>query len=96
VSTRAVYLYWPSSPDIDRDEIEEAIDEALDGAGEVTGGGAGMGMVNVDVDIFDGDRSEYVFRGLREAVARLGLPRDAYWKWEYSEVAIPADRAAER
>jgi hypothetical protein len=89
VSSRAVYLYWPSATDVERDDVEEIVEEALDSDGEVTGGGSGMGLVNLDVEIYDVQLSEHVFRRVNEAVSRAGLPREAYWKWEYSDAPIP-------
>ena len=38
-----------------RDEIEDPLDDALRsaGLGEVTGGGTGMGVCNIDVEVFE-------------------------------------------
>lgn len=47
-----------------RDEIEDPLDEALlsAGVGEVTGGGSGMGMCNIDVDATDFDGALNIIR----------------------------------
>ena len=36
-----------------RDELQDAIEEMLGGRGEVTGGGAGVGGWNIDIEVFD-------------------------------------------
>lgn len=47
-----------------RDEIEDPLDEALQNAslGEVTGGGSGMGMCNIDVEVTDAEQGLMVIR----------------------------------
>jgi len=51
-------ITFPIGPDYavaNRHEIEDSLDEALQraGLGEVTGGGAGMGKANIDVEVSD-------------------------------------------
>lgn len=93
MSSRSLFLYWPAGSDVERDEVEEIIEEALRADGEVTGGGAGTGVVNLDVEIYDGEQSDHVFRRVHEVVARVGLPIGAYWKWEYSDTPISVQAA---
>ena len=58
-----------------RDEIEDAIDDALKNAelGEVTGGGGGGGRWNIDVDVAT-DRFEEALRLLRSVLRRINVP----------------------
>ena len=52
-----------------RDEVEDPLDEALQGAqlGEVSGGGSGSGSSNIDVELVDLERGlQLVRRVLRE------------------------------
>lgn len=60
---------------VDREEIEDALDEALQGAGlgEVTGGGTGLGMVHVNVEL-DATRSNEAADLIRRTLQGLGVP----------------------
>ncbi len=52
-----------------RDEVEDPLDEALraQDLGEVTGGGTGLGMCNIDVEVSDAERGLALIRAvLRE------------------------------
>ncbi|GAA2102809.1 hypothetical protein [Actinomadura alba] len=40
----------PLPTDVDRDDVEDDLNEALEGLGEVTGAGTGLGSSNLDVD----------------------------------------------
>jgi hypothetical protein len=53
-----------------RDEIEDPLHEALqaEGLGEVSGGGTGLGMCNIDVDVNDAERGLAL---IREVLCRL-------------------------
>jgi hypothetical protein len=55
-----------------RDEIEDPLDEALqsEGLGEVTGGGSGMGISNIDVEASDPERGLVV---IRQVLRDLGV-----------------------
>lgn len=55
-----------------RDEIEDPLDEALQaaGLGEVTGGGSGMGIANIDVEVTDTQRGLAL---IREVLQTLGV-----------------------
>jgi hypothetical protein len=57
-----------------RDELEDPLDEALRaaGVGEVTGGGAGMGVSNIDVEVTNLDSGLAV---IRRVLAELGVAR---------------------
>jgi hypothetical protein len=57
------------------DELEDALDTALGGRGEVTGAGTGPAGCNIDVFIEDGAMSEeQVLLLIRRALADHGLP----------------------
>ena len=43
-------IYFNAESNIERDLLEERLDEILKGKGEVTGGGAGKDGVNIDID----------------------------------------------
>lgn len=60
---------------VDREEIEDAPDEALQGAGlgEVTGGGTGLGLVHVDVEV-DATRGNEAADLIRRTLQGLGVP----------------------
>jgi hypothetical protein len=55
-----------------RQDIEDRLDEALQqaGLGEVTGGGTGMGLANIDVEVTDSQRGLIL---VREVLQSLGL-----------------------
>jgi len=94
VESRFVFLYWPTENDIERMEIEEIVEDVLGDDGEISGGGAGTELVNLDVEIYNSEQSESVWRRLNQAVA-AGLPEGAYWKWEYSDIALPVHGEAD-
>ncbi|MDY6994172.1 MAG: hypothetical protein SVR94_16435 [Pseudomonadota bacterium] len=50
-----IILYSKDFPFEGRDEIEEPLDEALQESnlGEITGGGSGLGSINIDVEVTD-------------------------------------------
>ena len=53
-----------------RDEIEDPLDEALQQAnlGEVTGGGSGRGVSNIDVEVTDPEQGLKVIRQLLQSL----------------------------
>ncbi|MBR1854189.1 MAG: hypothetical protein IJ794_13780 [Lachnospiraceae bacterium] len=72
-----IFIYFQMKPDtnIDRNELEDAIDEFLDGKGEVTGGGAGIDGANIDVELFD----EGIKGRLIERLRELPFAEDTYY-----------------
>lgn len=55
-----------------RDEIEDPLHEALEaaGLGEVTGGGTGMGVANIDIEVVDLERGLAL---VRQVLQQLGV-----------------------
>jgi hypothetical protein len=66
---------WVGDP-ADRQEIEDAIEGALAsaGIGEVTGGGTGVEVANIDVDIFDESELARAIPMIRVALLSAGAP----------------------
>lgn len=64
---------------VDREEIEDALDEALQGAGlgEVTGGGTGLGLVHMDVEV-DATRGNEAADLIRRTLQGLGVPEGSW------------------
>jgi hypothetical protein len=59
--------------EVDRDDVEDALSDALDGVGEVTGAGTSDVGSNLDVEVEpSAERSEVLGR-IFEAVEQLGL-----------------------
>ena len=59
-----------------RDQIEDPLDEALSESdlGEVTGGGGGMGLMNIDVEVDGGDQFAAALRLVRQTLRDLNVP----------------------
>ena len=60
-----------------RDEVEDPLEEALAraDAGEVTGGGSGLGMINIDVNLTDFLAGLEV---IHDTLLKLGFTSNAY------------------
>ena len=65
-----VELLLPGGLPFDRDDIEDALVEAL--GAECTGAGAGDGLVNLDLEVPESD-PEAVIAGLRRVLASLEI-----------------------
>ena len=50
-----VFIYFPPSSGVERDALEDALDDLLGDRGEVTGGGSGVTGSNLDVEIHEDD-----------------------------------------
>jgi hypothetical protein len=85
--SRSVFLYYENTAAHHRDEVEDFIVEAVGDQGSVTGGGAGLGLVNLDVELTGRD-PEAALRAVDRAVAQLSLP-GAFWQWEHDQTKIP-------
>lgn len=73
-----VYIFIPPPLPVPRDEIEQAIEEALDDDGEVTGGGSGESGANIDVELFDDEHARGQLETIRDVLRRFGVPRGSY------------------
>ena len=82
MSVRTLHLSWRFGADIARDQVEEVIQRVLGGVGEVSGGGSGLDDAHLDIEIRSTPAMAEVLAALDDAVARLGLPAGAYWKWD--------------
>ena len=73
-----VFIYSKLRLSCGRDVIEDAVDDAISGIGEVTGGGTGATGWNVDVELAgDGDAAPHVDSIVR-VLRRLAVPNDTY------------------
>lgn len=71
----ALFVYWHSPlGDVARDDVEEAIEEALGDLGMITGAGSGRTGSNIDADVY-GDPEEALAK-VRLALSRLPMPED--------------------
>ncbi len=68
-----VFIYSATATGVGRDEIEEALEAALEGVGEVTGGGAGTGGWNIDLEVSDCQEPEEVLAVVRIVLRRFGI-----------------------
>lgn len=65
-----------------RDQLEDPLDEALQDAnyGEVTGGGGGLGMANIDLETNHDIPIDIIISFLRETLLRLNAPKSTVIK----------------
>jgi len=70
-----LFVYWSSRlTGLARDDVEEAVEEALGDAGMVTGAGSGRTGSNIDADVY-GDHEEALAK-VRLALSPLSMPED--------------------
>lgn len=72
---KVIFVNFPSRLDTGRDVIEDAIDEALEGRGEVVGGGSGTSGSNIDIEIFEGEPRDFL-DVVRSVLQQLEVPND--------------------
>lgn len=70
--TTFVDLYFPLGLEVDRDEVQEAIERDLGGAVEVVGSGTGTSGSNLDLEVREGTGDQIVTR-LAGTLRRLGV-----------------------
>ena len=60
-----------------RDEVEDPLDEALseEGTAEITGGGGGLGMYNIDVEVGRDADLESVIETIRRVLRQCKVPK---------------------
>ena len=68
-----VFIYFPPNLGVDKDEIEDALDEAIGDIGEVSGGGIGQKGMNIDLDVEDDADPEELADLVRATLARLNV-----------------------
>ena len=61
-----------------RDVVEDAVDDAISGNGEVTGGGSGDAGWNVDVELFSADDTDAHVAAIVRTLRELPVPNDTY------------------
>ncbi|MER6814053.1 hypothetical protein ABT299_32695 [Spirillospora sp. NPDC000708] len=61
----------PLPEGVDRDDVEDDLNEALAGRGEVSGAGTGLGFSNLDVDVDPAADREEALGAVFEVLARL-------------------------
>jgi hypothetical protein len=73
----SMFVYW-SSPlgDLERDDVEDALNEALGPDGEVVGGGSGRSGSNLDLEI--SANPQRALAAVKAALVELGMPADTY------------------
>jgi hypothetical protein len=71
-----VEIVFVGSP-VDRDEVEDALEAAFEGSGEVTGAGAGMGRCHLDLEVEDGVGRGEALRRVDSVLAELGVTKFA-------------------
>ncbi|MGW0575452.1 hypothetical protein ACWD25_05655 [Streptomyces sp. NPDC002920] len=65
---------WLDGPiPVDRDDVEDALNEALAGMGEVVGAGTGESGSNLDVEVEDDMAKEDVLRRIFAVLSELGV-----------------------
>jgi hypothetical protein len=73
-------VYIPGPMALERQDIEDALADILGDRGEIVGAGSGLSMVNVDIEIFDSERSEDVLSAIANTLHRLGVPLNTLLK----------------
>lgn len=71
-----VDIYITGEIAIEKDDIEDALADVLGDDGEIVGGGSGLSMINLDIEIFDSVRPMDIVKRIAGAIKDLGLPLD--------------------
>ena len=72
-----IFIYYNMKLEVDRDIIEDQIDDFLGEKGEVTGGGSGISGGNIDIEIYD-KVNESIVKELKGFLQELQLPDNTY------------------
>ena len=72
-----IFIYYNIKLEVDRDIIEDQIDDFLGEKGEVTGGGSGISGGNIDIEIYD-KVNENIVKELKGFLQELQLPNNTY------------------
>ena len=73
-----VFIYSKLTLSRGRDEVEDALDDVLADAGEVTGGGAGSAGWNIDIELVSCDDTDRHVAGIACVLRELAVPADTY------------------
>jgi len=68
-----VFVYFAPNLDVSKDEIEDALDEAIGELGEVTGGGISNAGMTIDLDVEDDVAPKKIADLITGALKDLGL-----------------------
>lgn len=68
-----VFIYFAPGVDAAKDEIEDALDEAIGELGEVSGGGIGEKGMTIDVDCEDDVDPKHLVDLIRAALKSVGV-----------------------
>jgi hypothetical protein len=68
-----VFIYFAPDIDVEKDVIEDALDDAIGELGEVTGGGSGEKGMNIDLDVEDDADPGELVDLIRGALKSLGV-----------------------
>ncbi|MBF8192495.1 hypothetical protein ITP53_43815 [Nonomuraea sp. K274] len=79
-----LFIYWFGDAWVSRADVEDTIDEVLDGEGEVTGGGTGDTGGNIDIEIFDDANVERLMVEVAKTVS-TDLPANAFYRLAYDK-----------
>lgn len=66
-------LILPRDLSVDRDDVEDALAEAIHGKGVVTGAGTGIYGSNLDLDLAEGWDREELLAVIRTTILALGV-----------------------
>jgi hypothetical protein len=75
-----IFIYSKKPLREPRGGLEDDLDDFLEGAGEVTGGGSGTTGWNFDVEIFDESQIEEWVKRLTTFLKKWKVPKDTYLK----------------
>ena len=73
-----VDVYIEGATNIARDELEDELENAIQGLGEVVGGGSGVKGVNVDLEISDEIAETEIVERIKKVIQDLGIRNDAH------------------
>ena len=73
-----VFIYSKLTLSCGRDEIEDALDDVLADAGEVTGGGAGSAGWNIDIELISCDDTDRHVAEIARILRELAVPTYTY------------------
>ncbi|MFD4598976.1 hypothetical protein ACFWPQ_13185 [Streptomyces sp. NPDC058464] len=73
VAVDFVEIWFDGPIPVDRDDVEDALNEALDGMGEVTGAGTGESGSNLDVEVEESAEKDIVLSRIFTVMSELEI-----------------------